>query len=722
MTHNNNTSGLYHYSRLTLAAAFTFTLLACGGQAPEQAADSFGQRQAPIAERVEYVVESPHGDRIDPYYWLRDDDRAAPEVIAYLEAENDYYRAYAERYEPLVQEIEDEMLSRINQDDSSTPLRRGDHWYYTRYEEGKQYPLYVREDDQGVVEVIIDVNELAIGHAFMSVTNLSYSPDFRYVAYFVDTTGRRQYELRIRDLQTGDDLPDRLTGLSRSVAWAQDNQTLFVVENDPVTLLSTRVLKHRLGQPADEVEVVYEETDNTFYLYVGNSTDQQFVQIYLSQTVSSEIWVLDAHQPDGEFTVIAPRERGLLYEAEHIDGRWIIGTDYQAPNFQLMQVAHDAIGDKSNWQPLVPHSDEVFINDYAVFADYLAINERSNGLLRIKLLPWDDFANPRFIEADEDAYMMRFEWNIDQFTDTLRYMYSSLTTPMVTYAYDMRSGEQSVLKATEVPNYDPSLYVTKRTWATARDGRQIPVTLLHRHDFVANGESPLYQYAYGSYGSSMDPFFSSSVLSLVDRGFVYAIAHIRGGQEMGRDWYEDGKLLNKKNTFTDFIDVTDHLVAEGYAHPDKVIAGGGSAGGLLIGAVANMAPEKYLGLHAAVPFVDVVTTMLDETIPLTTNEFDEWGNPKQKEFYDYMLSYSPYDNVAAIDYPAILVTTGLHDSQVQYFEPAKWVAKLRHYKTDDNVLLFRTNMTAGHGGSSGRFSALRERAEEYAFMLSLLAD
>ena len=708
-----------HLIRLFSTTLLTLILIVgCGwGPRPEP---SHTTLQPPVAKRVDYLVESPHGNRNDPYYWLRDDDRTAPEVLAYLEAENAYYRAYANQYENLIDDLEGEMLSRINQDDSSTPLHRGDYWYYSRFAEGKQYPIFVREDDEGTVETILDVNELAEGHAFMSVTNLTYSPDYRYVAYFVDTTGRRQYELRIRDLHSGEDLPDRLTGLSQSVAWAQDNKTLFVVENDPVTLLSTRVLKHRLGQPAEQAEVVYEELDNTFYLYVGNSTDLQFVQIYLSATVSSERWVLDAHNPDGEFQVIAPRERGLLYGAEHIDGRWIIRTDYEAPNFQLMQVAHEHIGDKARWQPLVPHDDDVFINSYLVFSNYLAINERSNGLLRIRLLPWDDFENPRFIAANEDAYMMRFEWNIDQFTNTLRYMYSSLTTPMVTYAYDMTTGEQSILKATEVPNYDASQYVTKRTWATARDGSQIPVTLLHHRDFVANGQAPLYQYAYGSYGSSMDPFFNSSVLSLVDRGFVYAIAHIRGGQEMGRHWYEDGKLLNKKNTFTDFIDVTDHLVNEGYAHADKVIAGGGSAGGLLIGAVANMAPERYLGLHAAVPFVDVVTTMLDESIPLTTNEFDEWGNPKEQEYYDYMLSYSPYDNVAAMDYPAILVTTGLHDSQVQYFEPAKWVARLRHLKTDDNVLLFRTNMTAGHGGSSGRFSALRERAEEYAFMLSLL--
>jgi oligopeptidase B len=418
--------------------------------------------------------------------------------------------------------------------------------------------------------------------------------------------------------------------------------------------------------------------------------------------------------------VLAPRERHFSYNADHIDGRWIIRTDWNAPNYQIMQVASDALGDRANWQPLVAHDDAVFIQDMTVFKDYLALNERRNGLRLIRILPWQDMAAATVIATDEEAYVTSFEVNVEQDTPILRYAYSSLTTPRTVYAYNMATAEQELLKRAPVPNYDASLYETKRTWATARDGAQIPVTLLYRKGTAFDGSAPLYQYAYGSYGSSSDPSFRSTVFSLVDRGFVYAIAHIRGGQDMGRHWYEDGKLLKKINTFTDYIDVTDHLVKERYAAADKVFGMGGSAGGLLMGAVANMAPEKYRGLMAHVPFVDVVTTMLDESIPLTTNEFDEWGNPKQKEYYDYMLSYSPYDQVSKQDYPAILVTTGLHDSQVQYFEPAKWVAKLREHKTDTHPLMFKTNMTAGHGGASGRFSRLKEIAEEYAFILNLL--
>ena len=677
----------------------------------------------PVAEKIPYLVKSPHGDRNDPYYWLRDDERKAPAMIAHLEAENAYYDAYRSSYADLTATVEQEIIGRIKQDDSSLPYVKGDYEYSTVYEAGKEYPIYQRRDlrvADAEPEVMLDVNELAQGQAFMQVSNMQVSPNQQLLAYMVDPTGRRQYELRIRDLTTGEDLPDRLQGLSSAIAWAKDNETLFVIENDPQTLLSTRVLKHKLGQPAAQAELVYEETDNTFYMYVSNTKDGEYITISLSQTVSSELHILDADTPNAEFTLFAPRERHLKYSADHIDGRWIIRTDMDAPNYQMMQVSHADIGDKANWQPLIAPSDDVFIQDYEVFTDYLALNERSNGLRRIRIVPWQDPAAAQVVAADEQAYVMSFERNVEQATDTLRYTYSSLTTPATIYAYDMTSGEQQQLKQTEVPNYNASLYSTERTWAKADDGTMVPVTLLYKKGFRKDGTAPLYQYAYGSYGSSSDPYFRSTVFSLVDRGFVYAIAHIRGGQEMGRQWYEDGKLLNKINTFTDFIDVTEHLVAAGYAHPDKVFAMGGSAGGLLMGAVANMAPQHYRGLMAHVPFVDVVTTMLDETIPLTTNEFDEWGNPKQKAYYDYMLSYSPYDQVSAQDYPAILVTTGLHDSQVQYFEPAKWVAKLREHKTDANPLMFKTNMTAGHGGSSGRFARMKEIAEEYAFILNLL--
>ena len=711
----------FYVSSLALTALW---LAGCSQQTPADTAAAVAtntsQIAAPVAAQRAYVVKSPQGDRQDPYYWLRDDSRSDPDVIAYLEAENAYYDAYRADYAELTNTIEQEIIGRIKQDDSSVPYQKGDYLYATKYETGKEYPIFVRTDAAGKEQVMLDVNQLAEGQAYMNVSNWSVSPNQNLLAYMVDNTGRRQYELRIRDLATGQDYAQTLTGLSAAIAWAKDNETLFVIENDPQTLLSTRVLKYRIGQPAEQAELVYEETDNTFYMWVNNTTDGEYVQINLDQTVSTEVRVLDADEPNGDFQVLAPRERDFQYSADHIDGRWIIRTDLNAPNFQVMEVAHEDIGDKTKWRPLVSHKDDVFIQDIAVFSDYLAINERSDGLRRIRIVPWDSADKARFIAPDEAAYVTGFERNVQQDTDVLRYTYSSLTTPSTIYAYNMATGEQELLKQTEVPNFDSSLYETARTWATADDGTKIPVSLLYKKGVKQDGTAPLYQYAYGSYGSSSDPYFRSTIFSLVDRGFVYAIAHIRGGQEMGRKWYEDGKMLNKINTFTDFIDVTEHLVAEQYAHPDKVFGMGGSAGGLLMGAVANMAPEHYRGLMAHVPFVDVVTTMLDESIPLTTNEWDEWGNPKHQPYYDYMLSYSPYDQVKKQDYPALLVTTGLHDSQVQYFEPAKWVAKLRTHKTDASPLMFKTNMSAGHGGSSGRFARMKEIAEEYAFILDLL--
>ncbi|WP_417666082.1 S9 family peptidase [Pseudidiomarina sp.] len=706
----------FQLSGLALTALW---LTACGPITSEQNGQT-ATSNPPIAEQRPYVVESPQGNRQDPYYWLRDDSRSDPAMLAYLEAENAYYDSYRADYAELTAQVEQEIIGRIKQDDSSVPYQKGDYLYSVKYEAGKEYPIHVRTDKEGNDQLMLDVNVLAEGQSYMNVGNLEVSPNQNLMAYMVDNTGRRQYELRIRNLETGEDYAQKLTGLSPAIAWAKDNKTVFVIENDPQTLLSTRVMKYRIGEPAESAELVYEETDNTFYMWVNNTTDGEYIQINLDQTVSTEVHVLDADSPDGEFQVLAPRERDFQYSADHLDGRWIIRTDLNAPNFQIMTVAHSDIGDKSKWTPLIEHRNDVFIQDFTVFTNYLAINERSDGLRRIRIVPWENSEQAQFIASDEEAYVTVFERNVQQNTDVLRYTYSSLTTPSTVYAYDMATGEQELLKRTEVPNFDASLYETARTWATANDGTKIPVSLLYKKGFKQDGSAPLYQYAYGSYGSSSDPYFRSTIFSLVDRGFVYAIAHIRGGQEMGRQWYEDGKLLKKINTFTDYIDVTEHLVAEKYAHPDKVFGMGGSAGGLLMGAVANMAPEHYRGLVAHVPFVDVVTTMLDESIPLTTNEFDEWGNPKNQPYYDYMLSYSPYDQVKKQDYPAMLVTTGLHDSQVQYFEPAKWVAKLRTHKTDANPLMYKTIMTAGHGGSSGRFARMKEVAEEYAFILDLL--
>ena len=676
----------------------------------------------PVAIKQPYTVKSPNGDRQDPYYWLRDDSRTSPTVLDYLHRENDYADHYASAYQPLTDKLTAEIIGRIKQDDSSVPYTKGDYSYYSRVEAGKEYPIYLRKAlKNGTEQVMLDVNELAKGKSYYAVSNWQVSPDQNFIAYMEDDSGRRQYVLKVRDLRTGQDLPDVLTGLSSSLAWAKDSKTLYLVKNDPVTLLSTQVLQHTLGQDPANARLVYEETDNSFYMGVGNSTDDNYVIIYSSSTVSSEMQVMDASKPGSKFTSLAPRERDVKYSAEHLNGRWIIQTDWQAPNYRIMTVAADKIGDRNNWQPLVAHSDSVFIQGFTAFNDYLAINERSEGLRRIKIMPWNALDKATYVASDEAAYVAGFSVNPEQNTDWLRYTYTALTTPASVYQLNMRTGEKQLLKQTEVPGgFDKNHYATDRVWATARDGVKVPVSLLYKKDFKRDGTAPLYQYAYGSYGASMDPSFRSTVLSLVDRGFVYAIAHIRGGQEMGRHWYEDGKLLNKINTFTDYIDVTDYLVANNYAAKDKVFGMGGSAGGLLMGAVANMAPQKYRGLVAHVPFVDVVTTMLDESIPLTTNEFDEWGNPKQKAYYDYMLSYSPYDQISKQAYPAMLVTTGLHDSQVQYFEPAKWVAKLRTQKTDANPLLFKTTMEAGHGGKSGRFARQAQIAEEYAFILNLL--
>ncbi|MGQ4277315.1 S9 family peptidase [Pseudidiomarina sp. E22-M8] len=709
---------LHFKSVLSVAALFMLT--ACQ---PQSTPSETKERQAPAAKREPYTVVSPHGERVDYYYWLRDDERKDTEVIAYLNAENTYYDRYRDDYQQLTDELEAEILARVKQDDESVPYQRGDYLYQTEYEAGKEYPIYTRRHvDSEQEQVLLDVNVLAEGKPFMQVSNLQISPDQTKLAYVVDDKGRRQYELYIKDLTTGTAKATGLKGISSAIAWAQDNETLFLVENDPQTLLSKRVLKYRLSEPAATAQVVYEEQDKSFYMWVENSKDNEYVVISLRSTVANEVHVLDAETPNGEFQVIAPRERHLQYSADHINGRWIILTDYNAPNFQVMQVSTERLGDKANWQPLVAHDEQVFIHGMSVFTDHLALNERHNGLRQVRIVPWNEPSESHVIGADEPTYVMTFETNVEQDTAIVRYNYTSLVTPTVTYAYNMETREREVLKATEVPNYDGSKYATERTWATADDGTKIPVSLVYAKDFKQDGSAPLYQYAYGSYGSTSEPWFRQAVFSLLDRGFVYAIAHIRGGQEMGREWYEDGKLENKKNTFTDYIDVTEYLVAAEYAHPGKVFGMGGSAGGLLMGVVANLAPAKYRGLVAHVPFVDVVTTMLDETIPLTTNEFDEWGNPQEERYYDYMLSYSPYDQVTKQAYPAMLVTTGLHDSQVQYFEPAKWVAKLRYLKLDDNPLMFKTNMEAGHGGASGRFARLKETAEEYAFILNLLGD
>ncbi|MBB1060858.1 S9 family peptidase [Marilutibacter spongiae] len=694
----------------------------------------------PDVEKRPHVVKAPHGaERQDEYYWLRDDAREDKAMLAYLEAENAYTDAVMAPLKPLEDRLYDEIVGRIKQDDSSVPYRDRGYWYYTRFETGQDYPVHARRKDGPGVdaasiqkatdagdfageEVMLDLNALAAGKDYYAVSDREVSPDNRLLAYAEDLNGRRQYTVRIKDLETGELYPDQIKGVSANLIWADDNRTLFYVENDPETLLTVRVKKHVLGTPVADDVLVYEEKDDSFYMGIGRTRDDQFICIGVESTVSSEMRCTPAAAP-GEFVVLAPRERDVEYDADHHDGRWVIRTNADgARNFKVV-TAPTGSTSRADWQDWIAHRDDVFIDGVELFDGFAAIAERSEGLERLRLVrgePGQADGDSEYVKADEPAYSMGLSANPEPDSEWLRYSYTSMTTPATVYELNVRSGERRQLKQEPVLGYDPSRYVTERLWATARDGTRVPVSLVYRKGFERDGTAAMLQYAYGSYGSSTDPGFNSTVVSLLDRGMVYAIAHIRGGQEMGRDWYDNGKLFNKKNTFTDFIDVTRYLVEHKYAAPDRVAAYGGSAGGLLMGAIANMAPADYDVILSQVPFVDVVTTMLDPSIPLTTNEYDEWGNPEQKKYYDYMLTYSPYDNLKAQAYPAMYVGTGLWDSQVQYWEPAKYVARLRDVDTSGNTVVFRTNMEAGHGGKSGRFRRYRERAEMYAFMLDRL--
>lgn len=679
--------------------------------------------EPPLAEQRDHVVSSPAGKRNDPWYWLRDDSRDDPDMLAYLEAENDYTEAMLADLSNLQETLFAEMRSRVAEDDSSVPFLDRGYWYYTRFEAGREYPIHARRKGSldAEEEVLLDVNEMAEGHDFYSVGGRDVSMSGRYLAWLEDTVGRRQYHLYIRDLETGEDFDTGLTGIS-SVSWSADDGVLYYVENEPETLRSWRVRRYRVGsdnRDDNRGEIVHQEDDAAFYTTVSRTTSNAYNYVYLRSTVASEMRVVEAAAVDGPLRVFFPRERDHEYQADHLGERWIIRTNYQAPNFRVMSAPVNAHADRDRWQDVIAHRDDVFIHDFDALADFLAVSERSEGLRRIRIHDWAS-AESELLDFDEPAYTAVLGTNLDQSADTLRFVYSSLTTPTSTWELEVGSGERKLLKREKVPGgYDPDEYRTRREWAIARDGTRVPVSILHHRDTALDGSAPLYQYAYGSYGATVDPSFSSTRLSLVDRGFVFAIAHVRGGQVMGRQWYDDGRMLNKINTFNDFVDVTDYLVESGLVDGERVFAVGGSAGGLLMGAIANAAPERYRGIAAHVPFVDIVTTMLDESIPLTTNEYDEWGNPSDPEYYEYMLSYSPYDNVAEQDYPAMLVTSGLWDSQVQYWEPAKWVARLRHHKTDDNPLLLKTNMEAGHGGASGRFRRLEQTAMEYAFFLEL---
>ncbi len=672
----------------------------------------------PRAKKTEKQLTNHGITRIDNYYWLN--DRENPEVIAYLEQENAYTEAMMKHTEAFQKKLYNEMVGRIKQTDESVPYKLNGYYYYTRFEEGKEYPVYCRKAGSmsSPEEILLNVNEMAAGYEYFDVNGLEVSPDNKILAYGVDTVSRRQYTIYFKKISTGEVCQYSIPNTTGGGAWASDNATFFYSVKD-ASLRPYKILKHRLGSLYSSDAVVFTENDDTFTAEVYNSKSRQYIFIFSNSTLSTECRYLDASKPDDKFSIIQPRERDLEYSVEHFGDQFYIRTNYQAKNFRLMKTPV-AKSTKENWTKVIPNREDVFFENFDLFQNYLVVEERAAGLIKLRIIDWKT-SQDHFIHFGEPAYVAYLAYNPEFETDSLRYGYMSLTTPNSTFDYHMTTHEKVLKKQTEVlGGFDKNNYQSERFFVTARDGAKVPVSLVYRKGMERNGSNPLYLYGYGSYGASMDAYFSSSRLSLLDRGFIYAIAHIRGGQEMGRDWYENGKLLKKKNTFTDFIDCAEYLVKEKYTSPQKMFAVGGSAGGLLVGAVYNMRPDLFKGVVAEVPFVDVVTTMLDESIPLTTGEYDEWGNPNDSVYFSYMLSYSPYDQVEAKSYTNMLVTTGLHDSQVQYWEPAKWVAKLREMKTDNNRLLLWTNMDAGHGGASGRFQQYREIALQYAFVMDLV--
>jgi oligopeptidase B len=675
----------------------------------------------PLAEKRP-VELTRHGDtRVDEYYWLRDDTRSDPEVLAYLEAENRYFESQMAHTEALQKNLFDEMTGRLDPDDSSVPYEKDGYWYYNRYEPGKDYAIYARRKGSMSAdeEILVDGNRRAEGHSFYQLMGIEVSDDHRYVAIAEDTVGRRINTIRVLDTLTGEFLPEQIGNAEDSLAWSADGRYLFYIDKHPETLLGYRVMRHERGADPEQDVLVYEEADNTFYTGLSRSRSGDYIFLVHTNTDTSEVKVLDAKEPLSDFQYILPRETGHEYDVDHANGVFYIRTNWNAENFRIMSTTLQDAPDKSKWKELVPNRDDAMVQEIQAFDHWLVVGERKDGLRKVRVMAHDG-STDKYLDASEEAYVMWPSTNVNTDTDVIRYGYSSLVTPTQVWEIDLTSGENRLLKADRVMGgYDSSHYRTVRMMVPVRDGVEVPVSLAYRSDTPLNGSAPALIYAYGSYGYSTDPWFSNPVVSLMDRGFVYVIAHIRGGQEMGRQWYESGRLMHKKNSFNDFIDVTKRLQQDGIIDPSRTFAMGGSAGGLLMGAVVNMAPGLFRGVVAGVPFVDVITTMLDESIPLTTGEFREWGNPKEKEAYDYMLSYSPYDQVSAQDYPNLLVTTGLHDSQVQYFEPAKWVARLRDRRTDDNRLIMITNMDAGHGGASGRYRRYEETAREYAFMVDL---
>ncbi len=676
--------------------------------------------QPPVAKIIPKTLENLENTRIDNYFWLN--DRENPEVIDYLNKENEYYHKMTAHTKDFQKELFEEMKGRIKEDDESVPYLYNGYYYITRFETGKDYPIYSRKKESlsAKEEIMFDCNELAKGQSYFQLGGLSISPDNKLAVFSTDTIGRRIYTVQVKSLETNEILEDKIEKVTGTAVWANDNQTIFYSSQDEVTLRSDKIFKHKLGTKQSDDVLVYFEKDDTFNVEVAKSKSRKYLAIESGSTLTTEYRILNADTPDGKFEIFQKRIRGVEYSINHYkDSFYILTNKDKAENFKLMKTLETATS-KENWTEVIAHREDVLLEDIEIFANYLVVEERSNGLNKIRIMPWSG-EGEYYLPFESETYTAYTTTNVVFETEILRYGYQSMTTPSSVIDFNMTTKEKEIKKEQQVlgGKFDKNNYKEERVWATAKDGTKIPISLVYRKELKKDGNNPLLQYAYGSYGHSMDATFSSTRLTLLDRGFIFAIAHIRGGEDLGRQWYEDGKLLKKKNTFTDFIDCSKFLIDQKYTSPKHLYAEGGSAGGLLMGVVVNLAPELYHGIIAQVPFVDVITTMLDDSIPLTTGEYDEWGNPNKKKYYQYMLSYSPYDNVKKQNYPNMYVSTGLHDSQVQYWEPAKWVAKLRTMKMDANVLYLDTNMDAGHGGASGRFEAIKELAKEFSFLLDL---
>ena len=676
--------------------------------------------QPPVAKIIPKTLENLGHTRTDNYFWMN--DRENPEVIDYLNKENEYYHKMTAHTKDFQKELFEEMKARIKEDDESVPYLYNGYYYFTRFEKGKDYPIYSRKKESlsAKEEIMFDCNEMAKGQSYFQLGGLSVSPDNKLAVFSFDTVGRRIYTIQVKSLETNEILEDKIEKVTGSAVWANDNKTIFYSSQDEVTLRSDKIFKHKLGSKQADDILVYFEKDDTYNVEIAKSKSKKYLAIESGSTLTTEYRILNADNPDGKFEIFQKRIRGVEYSINHYkDSFYIMTNADDAENFKLMKTPETATS-KENWKEVLAHREDVLLEDIEIFANYLVVEERSNGLNKIRIMPWSG-EGEYYLPFESETYTAYTTTNVDFDTEILRYGYQSLATPSSVIDFNMRTKEKEIKKEQQVlgGKFDKNNYTEERVWATATDGTKIPISMVYRKELKKEGKNPLLQYAYGSYGHSMDATFSSTRLSLLDRGFIYAIAHIRGGEDLGRQWYEDGKLLKKKNTFTDFIDCSKFLIEQKYTSPEHLYAEGGSAGGLLMGVVVNMAPELYNGVIAQVAFVDVITTMLDDSIPLTTGEYDEWGNPNKKKYYNYMLSYSPYDNIKKQNYPNMYVSTGLHDSQVQYWEPAKWVAKLRTMKTNDTVLYLDTNMEAGHGGASGRFEALKELAKEFSFLLDL---